>query len=271
MYKVLTIAGSDPCGGAGIQADLKTFFARGVYGLSAVTAVTAQNTVSLDGVFPLPAEFVKLQISSVMSDIGADVWKTGMLVNKKIVETVVEEAARYKIKQLVVDPVMVSKTVGRLLEKEALKSLVKKLLPLAAIVTPNIDEAKELTGLKITNVNEMKKAAVILHKMGAKNVLIKGGHLEKIHPSSLIIHHSIVIDILFDGKRFHEFTAPKINTQNTHGTGCTLASCIAAELAKGKNIKEAVGTAKNYVNVAIKKGQTLKIGKGHGPIIHGKF
>lgn len=256
MKKVLTIAGSDCCGGAGIQADLKTFAARGVYGMSAITAVTAQNTVRFDGTIALPADFVKLQIDSVMSDIGADVWKTGMLVGKEIVEAVVNRVNHYNIKQLVVDPVMVSKTVGRLLEKQAIESLVKKLLPLATIITPNIDEAQVITNIKIINIIDMKKAAVILYKMGAANVVVKGGHLNS------------AADIFFDGNKFYELKTAWVKTKNTHGTGCTFASCIAAEMAKGKSVKEAVEIAKDYVTEALQRSVNIRIGKGNGPLFN---
>ncbi len=259
MERVLTIAGSDPCGGAGIQADLKTFFARGVYGMSVVTAVTAQNTVSVDGVFPLPADFVKLQINSVMSDIGADIWKTGMLATGKIINTVSERARYYNTRYLIVDPIMVSKTGSALLEESARKSLIENLLPITFLATPNHYEAEILAGIHIKTLTDVKESARVIHQFGPRYVLIKGGHLTS---------EQEAVDILFDGNKFQEFRSPWIKTKNTHGTGCTLASAISAELAKGKHIIEAISLAKSYTTKAIQKGTRWKIGHGNGPLNH---
>ena len=261
MKKVLTIAGFDPCGGAGIAADLKTFQTRGVYGMGVATAVTAQNTAIYQGTFPIAPRFVGLQIDSIMDDIGADVWKTGMLVNAHIIRTVAQKIKHYTIKKVIVDPVIVSKTGRRLLTKDGQSILAKYLLPLTYIITPNIDEAKAMTGIAIQNVADIKKAAIMLHKMGARNVVIKGGHLNKVRSSP-------VTDILFDGKRFYEFRSPFINTHNTHGTGCVFASCLAAEIAKEKTVRAAVLTAKRYITEMLKRSKREKIGQGNGPLLH---
>ncbi|MFX0106489.1 MAG: bifunctional hydroxymethylpyrimidine kinase/phosphomethylpyrimidine kinase [Candidatus Hodarchaeota archaeon] len=259
MKKVLTIAGSDSGGGAGIQADLKTFSALGIFGMSAITALTAQNTVGVQGIFEVDPEFVAKQIDSVMSDIGADAWKTGMLSNAEIIQVVADRASHYNVELLIVDPVMVAKSGDPLLKAEANSTLISKLVPLAHIITPNLHEAHILTGIKINNINEVQESAVKIFEMGAKNVVIKGGHLQDIKES---------IDILYDGKKFIEFRSPRINTNNTHGTGCTFASAIAAELVKGNDIKKAVHIAKAYLTNAIQRADDLYIGKGHGPTDH---
>ncbi|HEY63192.1 MAG TPA: bifunctional hydroxymethylpyrimidine kinase/phosphomethylpyrimidine kinase [Caldilineae bacterium] len=259
MKKVLTIAGSDSGGGAGIQADLKAFAARGVYGMSALTAITAQNTVGVQGVFELPAVFVGQQIDSVMSDIGADAWKTGMLSNAEIIRVVAERARRYNVERLVVDPVMVAKGGDPLLRPEARDALIEELLPLAYVVTPNHHEAQVLTGMEIHTVDDMREAAVAIHKLGPRHVVIKGGHLPE---------ESDAVDILYDGRTFTEFSAPRVDTPNTHGTGCTFASALAAELAKGNNVREAVRVAKAYLTVALRAAVDLGIGHGHGPLNH---
>jgi hydroxymethylpyrimidine/phosphomethylpyrimidine kinase len=259
MRKVLTIAGSDSGGGAGIQADLKAFAARGIYGMSALTAITAQNTVGVQGVFELPAEFVAQQIDSVMSDIGADAWKTGMLSNAEIIQVVADRARRYAVERLVVDPVMVAKSGDPLLREEARDALIEALIPLAYVITPNHHEAQVLAGLEITTVDDMRDAAVAIHDMGARNVVVKGGHL----PAA-----SDAVDVLYDGREFAQFGAPRIDTPNTHGTGCTFASAIAAELAKGYDVPEAVRNAKEYLTAALRAAVDLQIGHGHGPLNH---
>ncbi|KKM95407.1 hypothetical protein LCGC14_1188500 [marine sediment metagenome] len=259
MKKVLSIAGSDSGGGAGIQADLKTFSARGVYGMSAITALTAQNTMGIQGVYEIDPSFVGEQIDSVMSDIGADAWKVGMLANAKIIRVVAERARKYNIELLVIDPVMVAKGGDPLLEPEAIKALILELIPLAFVVTPNLHEAYTLTDVTIENIVDAKEAARKIYNMGAKNVLIKGGHMPKEDES---------IDLLYDGRNFIEFHAPRINTKNTHGTGCTFASAIAAELAKGSDIKKAVHIAKAYLTAAIQMADDQNIGQGHGPTNH---
>jgi hydroxymethylpyrimidine/phosphomethylpyrimidine kinase len=259
MYKVLTIAGSDSGGGAGIQADLKSFAARGVYGMSAITALTAQNTTGVQGVFEIPADFVRMQIDSVMSDIGADAWKTGMLSNSDVIRVVAERARHYGMERLVVDPVMVAKGGDALLRPEARDALIEELLPLAYVVTPNHHEAQALTGLEIYDVDDMRRAAKAIHQMGPQYVVVKGGHL----PQS-----EAAIDVLYDGDSFATFSAARVDTPNTHGTGCTYASSIAAELAKGHTVREAVRIAKAYLTAAIEAAVDMGVGQGHGPLNH---
>lgn len=259
LKRVLTIAGSDSSSGAGIQADLKTFGALGVYGMSVLTAITAQNTLGVQGVFELPAEFVGQQIDSVMSDIGADAWKTGMLSNAEIIHVVADRARRYNIERLVVDPVMVAKGGDLLLRPEARDTLVQALVPLAYVITPNHHEAQVLTGLPIRTVADMRQAAVAIHALGARHVVVKGGHL----PAA-----TDAVDVLYDGRKFTELTGPRLNTPNTHGTGCTFASAIAAELANGQEVVEAVRIAKAYLTAALQAAKALHIGRGHGPLNH---
>lgn len=259
MKRALTIAGSDSGGGAGIQADLKAFAARGVYGMSALTAITAQNTVGVQGVFELPAGFVAQQIDSVMSDIGADAWKTGMLSNAEIIGVVADRARRYEMKRLVVDPVMVAKSGDPLLRQDARDALIAELLPLAYAITPNHYEAQALTGIEIHTLADMREAAVAIQRMGARHVVVKGGHLREAEDA---------VDVLYDGEDFTEFRAPRVQTANTHGTGCTFASATAAELAKGYGVREAVEVAKAYLTATIRAAADLHIGNGHGPLNH---
>lgn len=259
LKKALTIAGSDSGGGAGIQADLKTFAARGVYGMSVITAITAQNTIGVQGVFELPISIVKEQIKSVMKDLKPDVIKIGMLASCQIIKTVVSELKEYKEIPFVVDPVMVAKSGDRLLKKDAQSALIKYLFPLSFVITPNLHEVKALLGIEVREIYEMKKAAVFLKKMGPKNVIVKGGHLPERKNS---------IDILYDGKSFYIFDEKRIETKNTHGTGCTFSSAVAAELAKGKSLPQAVKIAKRYISEALKYSAGLNIGRGHGPLHH---
>jgi hydroxymethylpyrimidine/phosphomethylpyrimidine kinase len=252
--RALTIAGSDSGGGAGIQADLKTFAALGVYGMSALTAITAQNTVGVQGVVELPASFVGLQIDAVLTDIGADAVKTGMLSNSEIIGVIAAKMQEYRVENLVVDPVMVAKSGDPLLRPEARQALIEQLIPLAKVLTPNLQEAHVLSGLEIESLEDMKEAARAIQRLGARNVVVKGGHLPG-SPQS--------IDVLYDGHDFTEFAAPRLATKNTHGTGCTFASAIAAGLAKGHSVPEAVGAAKRLVTAAIRYG--LPVGAGHGP------
>ncbi len=254
MKRVLTIAGSDSGGGAGIQADLKTFAALGVYGMSAITAVTAQNTVGVQGVFELPAEFVGLQIDSVVTDIGVDAVKTGMLANAEIIAVVAARVREHALPNLVVDPVMVAKSGDPLLQEEAHEALVSELIPLAKVLTPNLHEAGVLTGMRIESLKDMREVAQAIHELGTQNVVVKGGHLSGSNES---------VDILYDGRDFIEFAAPRVETRNTHGTGCTFASAIAAELAKGRSVPEAVQAAKEFITMALRN--SLSLGKGHGP------
>jgi hydroxymethylpyrimidine/phosphomethylpyrimidine kinase len=260
MKRALTIAGSDSGGGAGIQADLKTFAARGVYGMSALTAITAQNTVGVQGVFELPPEFVALQIDSVVTDIGVDAVKTGMIANSEIIAVVAAKIREYSLLYVVVDPVMVAKGGDLLLKTDAIQALIEQLIPLAEVVTPNAHEAEALTGTSVVSLADMQRAAEAIHKLGAANVLVKGGHVEAFAGES--------VDVLFDGTDFTLLRAERIDSVNTHGTGCTLASAIAAELAKGSSVLEASETAKRYVTDAIRGSEAWKLGKGQGPLNH---
>lgn len=252
MKKLLTIAGSDSGGGAGIQADLKTITVLGAYGSSVVTALTAQNTKGVQGIHPVPAAFVREQIRSVLSDIGADAVKTGMLANAEIISAVAAQIKSYRIKKLVIDPVLFAKGGAALTESAALPALRKELLPLAYVVTPNMAEASAMAGLKIRNVNDMEKSAREIHKQGAANVLVKGGHLI-----------GEPVDVLFDGDDFHHFRAERVETPHTHGTGCTFAAALATFLAQDLELVDAVAKAKSFVTLAIKSA--FPIGKGIGP------
>lgn len=254
-YRALTIAGSDSGGGAGIQADLKTFAARGVYGLSALTSVTAQNTVGVQGIYTLSPEAVVTQITSVLSDIGANAIKTGMLANAEIIEAVADQLQHHPDIPLVVDPVMVAKSGAPLLDPAAVAVLIERLFPLATVLTPNLHEVQSLLHEVVSDLEGMKRAAVRLKAMGPCYILVKGGHLT-----------GKAVDVLYDGRSFKLFEAERIDTESTHGTGCTFASAIAAELAKGHSVEDAVETAKTYLTDAIRYGEA--IGAGHGPVHH---
>ncbi len=254
IKKILTIAGSDSGGGAGIQADLKTITLLGGYGLSVVTALTAQNTCGVSAIQQLPQSFISAQIDSVLSDIGADAIKTGMLARSEIIEIVAKKIKQYGIKKVIVDPVMFSKNGDPLLSEDGRVTLIKKLFPLATIVTPNLLEASILTDLKIKEIDDMKEASKKIYRFGPQAVLIKGGHLKG----------DLAIDLLYDGKGFHEFCAKRIDSKNTHGTGCTFASAIATYLAMGETLNEAIRKSKDFITLAIKYG--LNIGKGNGPL-----
>jgi hydroxymethylpyrimidine kinase/phosphomethylpyrimidine kinase/thiamine-phosphate diphosphorylase len=253
---VLTIAGSDSGGGAGIQADLKTITLLGSYGASVLTALTAQNTRGVAGIHGVPPEFVTEQLDAVLSDIPADVVKTGMLFSAEIIAVVAEKLAEYRKRIVVLDPVMVAKGGASLIDRTAVNVLKERLLPRTYLLTPNIPEAERLTGMTIADEEGMQEAARRLHRMGARNVLVKGGHLLS----------GDAVDILFDGSAFHRFTAPRILSKNTHGTGCTYASAIATYLAQGEPLREAISLAKDYITAAIRLGQPL--GRGHGPVNH---
>ncbi len=255
MPVAMTVAGSDSGGGAGVQADLKTFAALGVYGASALTAITAQNTVAVTAVHELPIDLIAAQIEAVVSDIGVDAVKTGMLSSSEIVEVVARELDRHGIKNLVVDPVMIAKSGDPLLRQEAVDSVRTLLVPLACIVTPNVPEAETLTGMKVETDEDMREAARRIIGMGARAVVVKGGHREG--PAT---------DLFYDGTEFVEFTSDRFDTVNTHGTGCTFASATAAGLAQGKSVVEAVAQAKEYVTEAIRNSYPL--GQGHGPVHH---
>jgi hydroxymethylpyrimidine/phosphomethylpyrimidine kinase len=250
--RVLMIAGSDSSGGAGIQADLKTVSALGAFGMTAITALTAQNTTGVFGVLEIGANFVVEQIEACVSDIGCDAVKTGMLSSTEIIEAVAARLSERKLAPLVVDPVMIAKSGAPLLKRDAVEVLKTRLLPLATVATPNLHEAGALTGREIKTLAQMKEAARAIRDLGPENVVIKGGHLP-----------DVAADVLYDGHAFTEFRGERIDTRNTHGTGCIFASAIAASLAKGKTVRESVATAKEFITAAIRGN--LAIGKGCGP------
>jgi hydroxymethylpyrimidine/phosphomethylpyrimidine kinase len=254
--RALTIAGSDSGGGAGIQADLKTFTALNVYGMSAITAVTAQNTVTVSQVHVLPPEMVAAQIDAVAEDIGVDAVKTGMLANAEIVEAAAAAIARHSFANVVVDPVMIAKSGDALLEQDAIDAVRRKLLPLAALVTPNLPEAEALTRVRITDERSLQDAAQQLRGLGAQYVLIKGGHAAG----------DDVRDVLFGAEGSQPFVSKRIDTKNTHGTGCTLSAAIAAHLARGESMDDSVSKGIEFVQGAIRHGYAL--GSGHGPLNH---
>ena len=253
----LTIAGSDSGGGAGIQADLKAFAANGVFGTSAVTALTAQNTVGVLGVQVTPPEFVDAQIGAVLVDLAVAAVKTGMLATGAIIDVVARWAAAGDLPNLVVDPVMVASSGDRLLDADAELAYLERLFPYAVIVTPNLREASLLVGRQLSDVDGMAKAAVELAATGARSVLIKGGHLA-----------GDPVDVFFDGEQVHQLRSRRVITANVHGTGCTMAATIAARLARGDTITDAVRAAKGYVASAIAGGASWRLGRGHGPIDH---
>ncbi len=253
--RVLTIAGSDSGGGAGIQADIKTITALGGFGMSVITALTAQNTLGVQGIHEVPLDFIEQQFDSVVTDIGVDAAKTGMLANPEVVRLVARKVKEYGMENLVVDPVMVAKGGARLIRDDARSALVKELIPCARIVTPNIPEAEVLVGRPIVTVDDMIEAARAIATMGTENVLVKGGHREE-----------SALDVLFEGGRIHEFSADRLDTPNTHGTGCTLSAAIATGLARGLSLYDAVAQAKEYITTAIRF--SLNIGGGHGPVNH---
>ena len=255
VARVLTIAGSDSGGGAGIQADLKTITALGGFGMSVITALTAQNTLGVHGIHEIPTDFIEKQFDAVATDIGVDAAKTGMLSSSGIMTVVAEKIEQYGIEKLVVDPVMVAKGGAMLIRQEAKQTLIDRLLPLAYVITPNVPEAEELSGMKIATVDDMNKVAEAIHRMGAKNVFLKGGHMS-----------GDALDILYDGTAFHQFVSERIDTKNTHGTGCTTSAAIATGLAQGMDVCEAVRRAKEYITAAIRSA--LPIGGGHGPTNH---
>lgn len=250
----LTIAGSDSGGGAGLQADLKTLLACGVHGMSAVTAVTVQNTVGVSGVYPLPGHAVAEQIVSVAGDIGVDAAKTGMLANLEIIEAIAETVRATPVGPLVVDPVCASQHGDPLLEPAANDALVRLLFPLATLVTPNLNEMALLTGRRVRTRADMEDAARALHDLGPEFALVKGGHLED----------GPALDLLFDGREFTEFSAPRMDSWHTHGSGDTLAAAITAELARGAALPDAVAYGKAFVTEAVRHSYPL--GAGRGPV-----
>lgn len=254
MRKVLTIAGSDSCGGAGIQADLKTMSSLGVYGMSVITAITAQNTVGVQNVMDVSNELIEAQIRSIFDDIDVDAVKIGMVSNNETISIIKTLLKEYKAKNIVLDPVMVSKSGYFLLKPEA-EEAIQNLVSIASIVTPNIPEAEVLTGMKIENENDMKEAALKIKALGAENVLVKGGH-----------RCNDANDILLCGENFITLKGHRIETNNTHGTGCTLSSAIASHLSKGYSVEEAVTLSKEYITKAIEN--SFSIGHGVGPVGH---
>lgn len=258
--RVLSIAGSDSGGGAGIQADLKTFAALGCYGMTAITALTAQNTLGVSGIHGVPPEMLKAQLSAVLDDIGVDAVKIGMLHAPEIVRTVAWALKHYKVQRVVLDPVMVATSGDRLIAPDTVQVLVKELFPLATVVTPNLDEAALLLGRPITTASELETAAYDLLAMGAPAVLLKGGHLPG----------DEVADLLVSGAGpAQRLASPRIASRNTHGTGCTLSSAIAAYLALGEPLGQAVVLARQYILQAIASGADVYTGAGHGPLNHG--
>ena len=255
MKKILTIAGSDSCGGAGIQADLKTITLLGGYGASVVTALTAQNTLGVHGIHNAPPDFVAQQLQAVLSDMAIDAAKTGMLSTAEIIEVAAACLRARPVPYLVVDPVMVAKGGARLLAPEAESALIANMLPLATLVTPNLPEAERLAGTAVAAIEQMKEAAKRILDLGPAAVLVKGGHLD-----------AAATDILYDGQAFHEFGQERIDTPNTHGTGCTYSAAIATFLGQGLALVESVGRAKRFVTVGI--AQAASIGSGHGPLNH---
>ena len=252
LPRVLIIAGSDSSGGAGIQADLKTVSALGAFGMTAVTALTAQNTTGVYGVVEVPPEFVARQIEVCVRDLGCDAVKTGMLSSAALIEAVAAQVEEQRLRPLVVDPVMVAKSGAPLLRPEAVAALKARLLPLATVVTPNLHEAQALTGRAVATLRDMKEAARMIHGLGPRNVVVKGGHLA-----------GVAADLLFDGRDFTEYRTERIETKHTHGTGCIFASALAAHLAAGQGVPEGVAAAKRFVTAAIRGG--LALGQGCGP------
>lgn len=255
MKTVLTIAGSDCSGGAGIQADIKTIAAHGLYAMSVITALTAQNTTGVSSVSDVSPEFVKMQIDAVFTDIYPDAVKIGMVSNIEIIDVIVERLTYYNAKNIVVDPVMVATSGSKLLKDEAIEAVKKKLIPLADIITPNTSEAEVLSNISIESQNDMETSAKSISKMLNGAVLIKGGHIGENSN-----------DLIFIEDQYHWINGKRVNNPNTHGTGCTLSSAIACNLALGLPIKESVSNAKDYITGALEDG--LNLGKGSGPLNH---
>lgn len=255
---MLTIAGSDSSGGAGIQADLKTAAAFGVYGASVVTALTAQNTVGVHGILPVPPEFVVAQYDAVVTDLDVRAVKIGMLGDARLVDAVARMLLRHPVPHVVLDPVMVATSGDRLVPDDAVEAIRTRLLPLATVVTPNLPEAQTLTGRRVTDADGMTRAAQRLLALGAEAALVKGGHGDTDRADDLLVTAT--------GSRW--FRAPRVATVNTHGTGCTLSSAIAAGLAAGASLQDAVGAAKDFLTRALVSGAQQTVGAGHGPVDH---
>lgn len=258
--RTLTIAGSDSGGGAGIQADIKTFSACGCYGMSAITAITAQNTCSVRDIHPVPIPHIAAQIRAVLDDIGTDAIKIGMLHSSEVIVTVAGLLREYGCDNIILDPVMVATSGDRLIQDSAVATMTKELFPLATMITPNIPEAEILTKQKIDDLDDMVRAARLLSDTFSLAVLLKGGHLEG----------DRVTDVLWEknSRQAHYFQSKHIATANTHGTGCTLSSAIAAFIAHGYSLQEAVTHARNYLQGALEAGALFSIGRGHGPVHH---
>lgn len=258
MYKVLIIAGSDSGGGAGIQADLKTVTVLGAFGTCVITAITAQNTLGVQNTYEIPDRIVAQQIDSIMTDIGTNALKTGMLCNANIVKVVSNKIKQYQIKNVVADPVIAAKGGRHLLSPDGINALVSDLIPLSFLVTPNVYEAEQLSGQTIKSLSDMEESAKAIHNLGAKNVLVKGGHLFE--------DEDVVTDVLYDGdsKTFEYFSSERIKTINTHGAGCTYASAIAAGLAKGEGLREAIKNARSFITKALRF--SYNPGNGHGTL-----
>lgn len=257
--RTLTIAGSDSGGGAGIQADLKTFSALGCYGMSVLTALTAQNTQAVTDILAVPAAFIAEQLKAVLSDIGTDAVKIGMLHTPEVIRQVAETLTEFEVTNIVLDPVMVAKSGDKLLQDEAIDALRSYLLPIASIITPNLPEASVLLGRPVETESDMYPAAVDLAKLCPGAILVKGGHLDTVESTDLLY---------ISGSEQHQFQTERIPTNNSHGTGCTLSSAIAAGLAKGLSMVEAVGAAKAYLTQALQAGAGYRLGHGHGPVHH---
>ena len=258
--KVLTIAGSDSGGGAGIQADLKTFSALGCYGMSVITALTAQNTRGVSGIHAVPPDFAVQQIEAVFSDMGADAVKIGMLYSAELIEAVAAALEKHGARKIVLDPVMVAQSGDKLLQDDAIEAIKSHLIPLADVVTPNIPEAEVLCGRTLEQRSDIESAAETLARHGSRSILIKGGHGDQ--------NESTDILFLANEKRFVRLTAERIETTNNHGTGCTLSSAIAAYRARGNGIEAAAQKAKTFMNRAIAAGAGYQLGHGHGPVHH---
>ena len=259
-YRVLTIAGSDSGGGAGIQADLKTFAANGCYGMSVITALTAQNTQGVTAIHALPPSFAVEQMTAVFTDIGADAVKIGMLYSAELIEAVAEGLNQFHAHNIVLDPVMVAQSGDKLLQDSAIQAVKDHLMPVADVVTPNLPEAEVLLGRKIESFEDVKRAARELASNGGRSILIKGGHMAESNSTDLLY--------LTEEDRFVILEAERIDSRNNHGTGCTLSSAIAANMARGSDIEAAVGKAKTFISNAIRAGAAYKIGHGHGPVHH---
>jgi hydroxymethylpyrimidine/phosphomethylpyrimidine kinase len=256
LAKILSIAGSDPSGGAGVQGDLKVFSALGCYGMAVLSALTAQNTLGVQGFHAVPADFVAAQIESIFADIAVDAVKIGMIGAAKNVESIATQLRRFGAKNVVLDPVLVASGGHTLGGAKLVAPIREKLFPLARLVTPNLMECALLAGGRMPeNPSDMRAMALKIHALGAPAVLVKGGHLPE----------GAAIDLLYDGADFTEFSSFRVATRNTHGTGCMLSSAIAARLGQGADLREAVGDAKKFVSAALAAGATMEIGVGHGP------